>query len=218
MESRTILVPGGDLTFASTATYVENTARDTPKHRLEEFLNKIVVRWAVNVGRLPGERRVAEERAAKYAEEERLRQEQEVRRQRLRLDFADRQRTERERVEKLKQLAARWQESQQIRAYVAAVAARHQAVHDDDRSRWCDWAMKQADRLDPLVESQRSILDMTFEEYEQGVSCNTDRNRTGCEWSPGRKDRITNWGRAGDHYHCLPLNVALTTCFRDKTR
>ncbi|MBL9093170.1 MAG: hypothetical protein JNL96_18275 [Planctomycetaceae bacterium] len=160
-------MPGGDLTFASTATYVENTARDTPKHRLEESLNKIVVRWAVNVGRLPDERRIAEERAAKYAEEERLKQEREARRQRLRLEFADRQRAERERVEKLKLLAARWQESQQIRAYIAAVAACDQAVHDDDRSRRCDWAMKQAERLDPLVENERSILDMTFEEYEQ---------------------------------------------------
>ncbi|MBN8626034.1 MAG: hypothetical protein J0M17_11135 [Planctomycetes bacterium] len=170
LESRTILVPGGDLTFASTATYVENTARDTPKHRLEESLNKIIVRWAVNAGRLPGERRIAEERAAKYAEEERLRQELEARRQRLRLDFADRQRAERERVEKLKLLAARWQESQQIRAYVAAVAACDQAVHDDDRSQWCDWAMKQADRLDPLVDNERSILDMTFEEYDRQVT------------------------------------------------
>lgn len=168
-ESRTILAPGGDLTFTSCSRYVENKAHDTPKHRLEQSLNKIVIRWAENVGRLPIERRLAEEAAAKRAEEERLRQERWARRQRLQAESSERQRAEREQFDKLRALAARWQESQQIRAYVAAVAARDQAVHDDDRSRWCDWAAKQADRLDPLVESERSILDMTFEEYERRV-------------------------------------------------
>lgn len=168
-ESRTILVPGGDLSFASTAPYVENRAHDTPKHRLEESLNKIVVRWAENVGRLPIEKRLAEERAAKRAEEERLKQEQWVRRQRLQLEFTDRQRVEREQFEKLKALAARWHESRQIRAYIAAVAEQT-IVQGGSRTGWCEWAMKQADRLDPLVEAQPSVLDMSFEQYEVQVA------------------------------------------------
>ena len=164
-KSRTILFTGGDLSFSSTAPYVENRAHDTPKHRLEESLNKIVVRWAENVGRLPIEKRLAKERAAKRAEEERLKQEQWLRRQRLQLEFADRQRAEREQVEKLKALAARWHESRLIRAYVAAVADQT-TVQDGNRTAWCEWALNQADRLDPLVEAQPSILDLSFEQYE----------------------------------------------------
>ncbi|MBL9084187.1 MAG: hypothetical protein JNK76_20475 [Planctomycetales bacterium] len=129
-------------------------------------MNKIVVRWAENVGRLPIEKRLAEERAAKRAEEERLKQEQWVRRQRLQLEFTDRQRVEREQAEKLKALAARWHESRQIRAYIAAVAGQA-TVQEGNRTEWCEWAMKQADRLDPLVEAQPSILDMSFEQYER---------------------------------------------------
>lgn len=59
---------------------------------------------------------------------------------------------------------AGWHKSQQIRAYVEAVRAAALDGHGEigpevDLDEWIHWAIRQADRFDPLVESPPSILD-----------------------------------------------------------
>jgi len=49
-------------------------------------------------------------------------------------------------------------------------AHRDGAIEPTDKvALWAAWISRRADQLDPLVEAEPSILDLSFEEYEQGV-------------------------------------------------
>ena len=76
---------------------------------------------------------------------------------------AERRRLERERLERLEKArvarllthAKSLREAEEIRAYVSAVR-QHQAVLNDPLSaaefqQWADWALSQADRIDPVL-------------------------------------------------------------------
>ena len=70
---------------------------------------------------------------------------------------------ERARLENLEKHAELWKRSQAIRAYVGAVLERADketfAYGDLPVTEWIDWALQQADRLDPLCASPYSVLD-----------------------------------------------------------
>ena len=76
---------------------------------------------------------------------------------------AERRRLERERLERLEKArvgrllaqARALRESQEIRAYVSAVRDRQATLNDPlseaDFKNWADWALSQADRIDPVL-------------------------------------------------------------------
>lgn len=68
----------------------------------------------------------------------------------------------------------RWQESQRLRSYAPALlehdAHRDSAIDPTDKvARWAAWITSRADQLDPLVEAEPLILELSFEEYEQRI-------------------------------------------------
>lgn len=99
------------------------------------------------------------EREAK-AEEERERQRKAIaeEQRQLRAQLAE----ERNRVQKLRDQARRWRESDNLRRLVAE-GQRRGIVPDLDCSstlaEWTQWGLRQADRLDPFTPSPSSILD-----------------------------------------------------------
>jgi hypothetical protein len=71
---------------------------------------------------------------------------------------------EEHRVHELEQSAEHWSKAKRIREYVFAVIDEHKRAGeelgpDTLTGIWVVWALQQADRLDPLVKSPRSILD-----------------------------------------------------------
>ena len=131
----------------------EIVSSDKKKSRLETYLNEVIARlikYALSV----------KERRLRREQEERERREREEHRQEMRRLI------ELEKV-KLKELGDEvdtWHKSQRIRKYVAA--ARQSAIERHGRinpgselDEWLIWAEKQADRIDPLVDSPYSVLD-----------------------------------------------------------
>ncbi|MFN7992009.1 MAG: hypothetical protein U0Q18_00295 [Bryobacteraceae bacterium] len=141
----------GELTFSirdSDLNGVPVLWRDGKRRKLEDCLNDIVFAFAR-----------AAERKVEIREERRRRAEEERERERIRLQkMADVQKEE-ARVKRLHDDTQRWVQSEQIRAYVAArITAQGQSGAAADRA-WVEWALAQADRLDPLRPSPPSILD-----------------------------------------------------------
>ena len=71
---------------------------------------------------------------------------------------------EQDRLDSLTGQVKDWQEAQQLRAYVQAARsagyyARPAITGGHDLDAWCDWALKQANRLDPTITSPPSVLD-----------------------------------------------------------
>jgi hypothetical protein len=66
-------------------------------------------------------------------------------------------------VERLLEQAARWRESQNLRLFVEQARERGAVpglgLEGQDFSDWIQWALRQADRLDPFTPSPPSILD-----------------------------------------------------------
>jgi hypothetical protein len=92
---------------------------------------------------------------------------------------AERRRLERERLERLEKArvgrllaqAKALREAQEIRAYVSAVRDR-QATLDDplseaDFKNWADWALSQADRIDPILSGSFRTVKWTIEAGQQ---------------------------------------------------
>ncbi len=133
---------------------------DGKKQRIEGCLNAFIIE-CINTA-------VAKRtRDLKWAEDERIRQEEELRREKI----ARLRREEEERVQALMQNAANWQKSKQVREYIEAVkkeAIREngEIVQGSEMDRWLKWANDQADRLDPLTESPPSILDEDEEDED----------------------------------------------------
>lgn len=106
-------------------------------------------------------------RSAVTARSDRLQQKveeaQRLEKQRRNEELRQLQQIERTRYENLEKHAELWKRSQLIRAYVAAVqerAEREKFEYGDlPAMEWIDWALHQADRLDPLCESPYSVLD-----------------------------------------------------------
>lgn len=131
----------------------ELVSSDKKKSRMEMYLNEVIARlikYALSV----------KERRLRREQEERERREREEHRQEMRRLI------ELEKV-KLKELGEEvdtWHKSQRIRKYVDAARQSALAQHGrinpgSEMDEWLIWAEKQADRLDPLVESPYSVLD-----------------------------------------------------------
>lgn len=131
----------------------ELVSSDKKKTRIEVNLNETIARlikYALSVK----ERRLRRER------EERERRERAEHRQEMRRLIE----LEKVKLKELGEEVETWHKSQRIRKYVAA--ARQSAIAQygginpgSEMGEWLIWAEKQADRLDPLVESPYSVLD-----------------------------------------------------------
>ena len=132
--------------------HVQHTWSDTTGKRLENFLNSFIAGLTnaavdIRASRIEREREALEreERRRKAAEEE------------------IRRRHEEQRFKSLEEQAANWHRSLNIRRYVEAV--RKMAIWKfgsidpgSKLDRWTTWAIRQANRLDPLVGSLHSIM------------------------------------------------------------
>ena len=133
---------------------------DSDKHKLENCLTNVIAGFIRVAGRQKDAREAERQRAAAYIEEERRRQEEARRRAELQRQHEQ----EQARVKTLVADAVNWSQARQLRAFIAAAAARHIEDHgaiapDSEFAQWHKWALEQADRLDPLCESPPSILD-----------------------------------------------------------
>lgn len=145
------------LTIKNTGYAKQKSWNDGKKRLLEDCLNDFLeglIRVAVH------EKKRSEERERGELErQEKIRQYQ---------DTMKAQQEEKAKVTKLRQEAADWHESRQIRAYISAIKEKARASGseinpDSDLGKWFIWANQQADRLDPLAESPSSILDIELE-------------------------------------------------------
>ena len=128
------------------ATYMDcrHLWRDGKRVKLEEQLNDFVVGLRI-VAEMERQSRIRhEENARKWQEEERVREE--IRRKKQ---------EELDRIEKLDREIANWRKASEIRAYVEAVRLSGKALDgamtsDSDGETWLEWALEQAERIDPL--------------------------------------------------------------------
>jgi hypothetical protein len=125
---------------------LQATWTDTKTQRIEDRMNDIVVGFVRAAAKIRQENIEREKRHRAY--EEARRQEEERRKKRQ---------EELERFEGLKKKVSRWRQAEEIRAYVAAV--RGSGDLEEERERWCEWALMHADRIDPLVKSPLHVLD-----------------------------------------------------------
>ena len=134
--------------------------RDAKKQKVEDCLNKFVA-GLVEVAARKKEHRIEEKRReAEAAEAERRRQEE----ARIREEKRKLQKQEQASVDELFQQAECWNRSQDLRRFIEAVKQQHldngeSLEPGSEVSQWTAWAMRQADRVDPLCESPPSILD-----------------------------------------------------------
>jgi len=131
----------------------ELVSSDKKKSRMEMYLKEVIVRlikYALSV----------KERRLRREQDERERREREEHRQEMRRLIE----LEKVKLKELNDEVDTWHKSQRIRKYLAA--ARQSALEQhgkinpgSEMDEWLIWAEKQADRLDPLVESPYSVLD-----------------------------------------------------------
>jgi len=147
--------PTGVLTIEVWRCWEESTKRwkDVPTHPLERMIPKVVagfIRIALLRKAKQGARE-AEARERRRLEEERAKLVQKVK-------------DERARVAAMRRAAVDWQQAELIRAFLdaarkAALRAGQPVAPGTPFGDWLAWAVEQADRLDPLKVSPRSIID-----------------------------------------------------------
>lgn len=150
--------------FVLDTGYVNSTnfiCQDTPKQRIEDAINKILIDWVQEAGKVRINRRRTEE-------EERIRRQQVLDRQRRQQELQARQKAEQDRLDGLLARAASWKQSKDLRDYVDAVERfvikRDGAIDEgSEAQKWLTWARQQADRFDPLVPKPPSVLDERIE-------------------------------------------------------
>lgn len=157
--------PSGELKLqvAETTYWAHGCRRswsDGKKHKLEQRLNSVVSGLIELAARKKEhdqeqQRREEERRAAEQRREQAAQQ---------RADLLARIKAERARVDALLQMAQDWRASQALREYIDAARRRHVEQQGtiepgSEFAQWVEWALQQADRLDPLRESPPSILD-----------------------------------------------------------
>lgn len=141
--------------------------RDGKKQRLEDRLNSVVSGLVEVAARRKEHEAKLERQARERREQERQRQEE----ARRRAEKREQIKAEQARVNVLLQQAENWRKSQVLRNYIETARLQHLSEHGrieegSDFARWLGWAVQQADRLDPLVDSPPSILDEPVEEDE----------------------------------------------------
>ena len=116
--------------------------------------------------------REEQERQRKIEEIERKEREQLIREAKENLQA--KQEEEQRNVECLFQKATCWKQSQILREYIAALtdASHNPGEHNEG---YLEWAMQQADRLDPFCESPYSILDESIDETDENFQIHKPR-------------------------------------------
>lgn len=139
----------GDVGWDGTRQSWADGKRQTVEERLDSFIAGLIE--AAGVVR---QRREKREQEAREWEERRRRAQ----------ELARLKQEETARIEQLDREVNGWQRAQRIREYVAAVRRVWQdspgtAEEEEKRAQWVEWALQQADRVDPLRESPSSVLD-----------------------------------------------------------
>lgn len=152
-------IPSGYLTLECGAA----SCHDTDKHKIEDDLNGLLIRLIKSAGDLRVHRRQKEELERRRAEEHRIWAEQEQGRRRQKEELESKQKAEQARLDSLMSQAHNWHESRLVRQYIKAVEGwftdRGGVEEGSEADEWLKWANRQADRLDPLVDSPHSVLD-----------------------------------------------------------
>ncbi len=133
--------------------HVRQTWSDTVGKRSESLLNSFII----------GLMDAAVDIRAYRLEREKQEREREERRQKIE-EIKRLRREEEQRFKILGQQVSNWHQSLRIRQYVEAfreaALRKHGTIElGTDVDKWITWAIRQADRLDPLVKSPPSILD-----------------------------------------------------------
>ncbi len=136
------------------------TWRDGKKQRLENRLNSFLS-GLIEVAARKREHEEEQARREEERQQERQREEAEYER---RVAIYAKARKERERVDDLFMRAEAWELSNRLRAFIEAETQKQIRKHGKiepgtEFAEWREWAIKQADRQDPLKESPPSILD-----------------------------------------------------------
>ena len=133
--------------------------KDTEKKPIEECLNEFII-GLIKAAEVQKADRIERERR-RAADEEARRRREEIERQ---------GREEEERLKTLERQVEAWTKSQQIRTFVEAV--RTVAVQKDgkimpgsDLEKWMEWAVRMADRIDPLRDMRESIAESSDHAY-----------------------------------------------------
>jgi hypothetical protein len=152
--------PPETLTVSVTAGYGDQEAklaewRDSPDAKLEGRVTEMAVGILVAAEEHYRDRMMAAHEQALKNREWRIRENERLRIEAERKERERREQLERERVERLLGEADAWRQAQAIRGYVADVG-RLQAggatpVDAAAFGRWRDWALAQADRIDPVA-------------------------------------------------------------------
>jgi hypothetical protein len=155
------------------------TWRDGGRCRLEDRLNNFV-RGVIRFVAREKVQRAEEERKAQARREEQQRRQQEAQ---LRAEKRALIKTEQARVDALMTESVRWRQSQDLRDYIEARRRKYLASHaemqpDGEFSLWLDWAVRQADRLDPFLESPPSVLDEIVPDEKE------DQSYSKLDWNP----------------------------------
>ena len=141
------------------------TWSDSDKQRLEDRLNRFVaglLRFAAGL-------RQHNEKMERRQREERDREERREAETKRRAELRTQIKAEQTRVDALLQQAKNWRQSEFLRQFIEASKAHYLAMHgvmepQSKFAQWVEWAVQQADRLDPLVPSPPSILDEKVED------------------------------------------------------
>ncbi len=155
-------VPTGKLTLRVQTPYssgIQGTFRDIARKKIEERLNDVIVAM-VHVAEWTKVSR------QKHAEKQRRVDAENARR----ADIRQRQQDEAARVKQLREDADAWNAAEALRRYVAAADAAAQgnglnASPGSSHFEWRNWALSQADRLDPRRDSPPSVLDDETPEF-----------------------------------------------------
>ncbi len=140
------------------------------KKRLEDCLNRFMLGLETTAARLKTHQEEQQRKEEERRAEELRRQEQARQLAEKRARFE----AERGRVEALRKQAKDWKEAENLRAFIET--ARQQCQErgpnepDSEFAKWLEWALQQADRLDPFRPSPPSILDEKFEEVKNEPS------------------------------------------------
>jgi hypothetical protein len=157
--------PGGDLLIGireQTHLWSHSQKRNwrgSEKRALEDQLNDVIVGMLklASVVRADLERR--KQRELEEQEHERRLQAAHDEQRRLRAALTK----EKSKVEQLLKQAARWRESQNLRRFIEQARERggppELGLDEHGQADWLQWALQQADRLDPFAPSPSSILD-----------------------------------------------------------
>lgn len=145
-------VPIGILVVELGRTYERSdTIEDTTKAPIEDRINSLLLTLVHAAHRHRKRRREDEEARRRKAEWERKRE--------VKLKLIE---AEEARIRELLSESDAWHQSNRIRQFVSAAHERAIMKGNEapaEHTKWSDWALKQADRIDPLVESPPSIID-----------------------------------------------------------